>query len=82
MTEPGAAGQLPPPSGVHQYLWVIPGRRVRRVGSGNRYGRCPIDRQRNTGMTTIKTLAQRALLLLTPIAAFTVAAINEGAKRW
>ncbi len=33
-------------------------------------------------MTTVKSLAQRALVLLTPIAVFGFALINEGAKRW
>jgi hypothetical protein len=33
-------------------------------------------------MTTIKSLVQRALIVLTPIAVFAVAAIGEGAKRW
>jgi hypothetical protein len=33
-------------------------------------------------MTTIKTLAHRALVLLTPIAVFGAAMISEGAKRW
>lgn len=46
-------------------------------------GTCPDrPRQRDTRMTNVKTLVQRAIALLTPIAVVGLAFFGEGAKRW